>query len=279
MPVDAAILEEFKHLKQLHPKEKAALADKMELLRFGPGEAVFNFGDPGDALFIVRRGEVEIFVENDQGEKIVLEVSRPGAVFGEISLLDNGPRTAWVTALSDAEVLRLDRQHFEEYVRQYPPAALNLLSVVAGRLRKSDDVIRHTVTRNANDVTAQQETLWTRLADAVPAITGSVGSLAIHALFLGSWIVLNLTVAAFDRFPFQFLSVIISLEAIFLTLFVLTSQNRQRARDQIRSDIEFESAMNAELKIAYLHEKLDRLAESHYEALENTKKLLGEGKK
>ncbi len=69
------------------------------------------------------------------------------------------------------------------------------------------------------------------------------------------------------------MSVIISVEAIFLTLFVLTSQNRQRTRDRIRSDIEFESAMNTEPKIAYLHEKIDRLTETQYEVLVNTQKL------
>jgi uncharacterized membrane protein len=66
----------------------------------------------------------------------------------------------------------------------------------------------------------------------------------------------------------------VSVEAILLTLFVLASQNRQRAREKIRSDIEFESSINSELKIANLHEKIDRLTEAHYEALVNTQKLL-----
>jgi len=70
------------------------------------------------------------------------------------------------------------------------------------------------------------------------------------------------------------MSLIVSLEAIFLTLFVLTSQNRLRARDRIRSDIEFETAINTETKIAYLHEKIDKLTEGHYQLLINTQKLL-----
>ena len=55
---------------------------------------------------------------------------------------------------------------------------------------------------------------------------------------------------------------------------MLTSQNRQRVRDRIRSDIEFESAMNTELKIAYLHEKIDKLTEGQYQLLADTEKLL-----
>jgi CRP/FNR family transcriptional regulator, cyclic AMP receptor protein len=278
MPIDPAILNEVDHLRELNQEERAALAEKIDLLRYSAGQSVFNYGDPGHALYIVRSGEVEIFVKNDQGEKIVLETSQPGDIFGEVALLDGGPRTAWVAALGDVELLRLDREHFEAYVRQCTPAALNLLSVAARRLRRSDEVIRRTVSRNVNDVAAEQETLLTRVADAVPSFTGSIASLAFHALFLGGWIAINLSLIrslkAFDPYPFEFLSVIVSLEAIFLTLFVLTSQNRQRARDRIRSDIEFESSINTETKIAFLHEKIDKLTESQYALLVNTQKLL-----
>jgi CRP/FNR family cyclic AMP-dependent transcriptional regulator len=278
MPIDASILNEIEHLRELSPEEKTALAEKIDLLRYSAGQTVFNYGDPGHALYIVRSGEVEIFVKNDQGEKIVLETSQPGDIFGEIALLDGGSRTAWVITIGEVELLRLDREHFEAYVRQYTPAALNLLSVAARRLRRSDEVIRRTVTRNVNDVAAEQGTILTRLADAVPAFTGSLGSLAFHAVFLGSWIATNVSLIrnlkAFDPYPFEFLSVIVSLEAIFLTLFVLTSQNRQRARDRIRSDIEFETSINTETKIAYLHEKIDQLTERHQQVLINTQKLL-----
>ncbi len=278
MPTDPSILNEVAHLRELSHNERAALAERIDLLRYDAGQTIFSFGDPGHALYIVRSGEVEIYVKNDQGEKIVLETSGPGDIFGEISLLDNGPRTAWVAAVGNVEVLRLDREHFEDYVRQYPPAALNLLSVAARRLRKSDEVIRHTVTRNVNDVAAEQGTLLTRIADAVPALTGSVPFLAIQALFFAAWVVINLSLVRgltpFDPYPFEFMSVIVSLEAIFLTLFVLTSQNRQRMRDRIRSDIEFATSINSEMKIAYLHEKVDRLTEGHYEVLVNTQKLL-----
>jgi CRP/FNR family cyclic AMP-dependent transcriptional regulator len=278
MPIDAAILNEIEHLRELNQEEKAALAEKIDLIRYSAGQSVFNYGDPGHAMYIVRSGEVEIYVKNDQGEKIVLETSQPGDIFGEVALLDGGSRTAWVAALSDVELLRLDREHFEAYVRQCTPAALNLLSVAARRLRRSDEVIRRTVTRNLNDVAAEQGTILTRLADAVPSFTGSIASLAFHAVFLGGWIAVNLSLIgnrkAFDPYPFEFLSVIVSLEAIFLTLFVLTSQNRQRTRDRIRSDIEFESSINTETKIAYLHEKIDKLTEGHYALLVNTQKLL-----
>jgi CRP/FNR family transcriptional regulator, cyclic AMP receptor protein len=278
MPTDPSILREVGHLRELSHDDRAALAERIDLLRYAAGQTIFNYGDPGHALYIVRSGEVEIFVKNDQGEKIVLETSQPGDVFGEVSLLDSGTRTASVTAIGAVEVLRLDREHFEDYLRQHTPAALNLLSVIARRLRKSDEMIRRTMTRNVNDVAAEQGTMLTRIADAVPTITGTVPSMILHAIFFAGWIVINEKVLrglnSFDPYPFEFMAVIVSLEAIFLTLFVLTSQNRQRARDRIRSDIEFETSINTEMKIAHLHEKIDRLTEAQYQTMVNTQKLL-----
>jgi len=107
---------------------------------------------------------------------------------------------------------------------------------------------------------------------------GNLPSTLFHGLFFGGWIVINLGLLTgfkvFDPYPFGLMSDIVSLEAIILTLFVLTSQNRQRARDQVRSDIEFETSINTELKIAHLHEKIDRIAETQYQMLVNTQKLL-----
>jgi uncharacterized membrane protein len=266
MALDPVILNEIEHLQGLNPGEKAALGERMDLMRYQPGQIVFEYGDPGHALFIVRSGEVEIYIKNNQGDKIILEVSRPGDVFGEISLLDGGPRTASVVALVHTELLRLDREHFEDYVRLYTPAALNLLSAAARRLRNSSEHIRRSQIRNANEVTAEQETWLTRLAEAVPTVAGSVPSVALHALVVFSWISLNLrlvpSVRPWDPPPFSLLADIVSVYAMLLTIFVLISQNRQRSRDRIRSDIEFETGVNTELKIADLHEKIDQLMDA-----------------
>jgi CRP/FNR family cyclic AMP-dependent transcriptional regulator len=278
MPIDTSILREIEHLGDLGEAERAALAERIDLYTYHGGDSVFEFGDPGHAMYIVRSGEVEIYVKNDQGEKIVLEVARPGDIFGEISLLDNGPRTASVSAVTDVEVLRLDRQHFEDYVRLYPPAALNLLSVAARRLRKSDELIRRTVTRNVNDVTREQRTFGGLVADTVAGWGGTMRSVLAHTGVLILYTLINIgvvtSIRAFDPYPFGLLSTCLGMESILLTLFVLASQNRQKIRDQIRSDIEFETSINTELKIAHLHEKVDRLTESNYRAMVNTDRLV-----
>jgi CRP/FNR family transcriptional regulator, cyclic AMP receptor protein len=86
--------------------------------------------------------------------------------------------------------------------------------------------------------------------------------LLINAIWFIVWIAVNtlpLGVPAFDPYPFGLLTMIVSLEAIFLSCFVLISQNRQSEKDRVRSDIEYEVNIKAELEVAHLHEKTDRI--------------------
>jgi uncharacterized membrane protein len=91
--------------------------------------------------------------------------------------------------------------------------------------------------------------------------------LLIHAVWFGVWIVLNVGIlnvpglSGFDPFPFGLLTMIVSLEAIFLSTFVLISANRQAEKDKVRGDIEYDINIKAEMEIAYLHDKADHLHE------------------
>jgi uncharacterized membrane protein len=89
--------------------------------------------------------------------------------------------------------------------------------------------------------------------------------LYLHIAGFALWISLNVRPLAatrfggFDAYPFGLLTMAVSLEAIFLSVFVLLSQNRQTERDRVRNDVEYEVNLKAELEIAHLHEKVDHL--------------------
>jgi CRP/FNR family cyclic AMP-dependent transcriptional regulator len=96
----------------------------------------------------------------------------------------------------------------------------------------------------------------------------------------GIWILVNsvnLGIKQFDPFPYGFLTLAVSLEAIFLSVFVLLSQNRQVEKDRIRSDIEYDVNLKAELEIAHLHEKVDRLTSDVLKGLDEVKQRVGKG--
>lgn len=279
MPADAALLEEVPFFQLLDNDERNALAAVLDEARVSKGETLFQFGDPGDSLYLVRRGEIELFVKDNVGEKIVLTVARPGDMFGELSLLDNGPRTATALALEDTELLRLDRGDLLLFLRKKPDAALDMLTVMGQRMRQAGEMLRGRVSRNANEEIEDKRTAIEKAADWIAEFSGSLPFLFLHIALFAVWILWNVDAVpglkAFDRFPFGLLTMAVSLEAIILSVFVLLSQNRQIAKDRIRSDIEYEVNLKAELEVAHLHEKVDRLHGEVLARLHNLEKVFG----
>jgi CRP/FNR family cyclic AMP-dependent transcriptional regulator len=282
MPTDVALLAEVPFFEFLNTEERATLAATVEVVSFPAGRTIFNYGDPGDSLYVIRSGQVEIFVKDDTGERILLETAGRGAFFGELSLLDNGPRTASVLVTEDLEALRVDRGDLDQLLRKHPTAALDLLAAMGRRLRLTGNLLRHTASRNVNKEVEDTRTGVQRMADWIAEFSGSLTFLNLHLLFFFFWIALNTDwirglgwswlapLTGFDPFPYGLLTMCVSLEAIVLSVFVLLSQTRQAAKERIRSDIEYEVNLKAEMEVAHLHEKVDQL---HAELLARLEKI------
>jgi CRP/FNR family transcriptional regulator, cyclic AMP receptor protein len=276
MPADLKLLEEVPFFKLLDSDERVELAAVLDEARIANGETLFKIGDPGDSLYIVRSGLVEMFVKDHTGEKIPLTTAGPGDLFGELSLLDNGPRAATAIALEDTELLVLDRGDLLLFLRRKPDAALDMMTVMGQRLRKSDELLRGRVSRNANEEIEDKRTTIEKSADWIAEFSGSIPFLLIHVVIFAVWVVWNSIprLNPFDPFPFGLLTMVVSLEAIILSVFVLLSQNRQVIKDHIRSDIEYEINLKAELEVAHLHEKVDNLHADMNLRLHNIEKSL-----
>lgn len=260
---EADLLKEIPLFQLLGDNERAELASQLEVVRFQAGEHVFHIGDPGDSVYIIREGQAEVYFKNDTGERIVLEQSGPGDFFGELAFLEGGSRSASVVALTATESLRLKHKSFEQFLEKRPHAAIHILAAMSRRLRHTVERLRHTATRNVNEEVADKRTVVQKAADGIAAFSGSIPFLLLHVVWFGTWLTVNtLTIPGiphFDPFPFGFLTLTVSLEAIFLSVFVLLSQNRQAAKERIRADIEYDVNLKAELEIGHLHEKMDRL--------------------
>ncbi len=152
---------------------------------------MFMYGDPGDAAYIVRKGVVEIYSKNDTGDRIVLETCRAGDFFGEISLLDGGPRTASAVVMEDLEAILVDRGDLEEFLRICPAAAINLLAASGRRIRETAKLLRHSVSRDINEDIEDRRTRVMKVADWISEFSGSLEFLFIHLGLFFIWIVLN----------------------------------------------------------------------------------------
>jgi CRP/FNR family transcriptional regulator, cyclic AMP receptor protein len=99
------LLSELPLFHSLKHDELHALASILEECQFKKDEFVFQYGEPGESLYIVRSGEAEVFIEDNTGNRMVLDIVSPGKYFGELSVLDGGPRTASVIVTRSEEIL------------------------------------------------------------------------------------------------------------------------------------------------------------------------------
>jgi len=281
MPTDAALLAEVPFFSLLDEQERADLATQLDIVHFPAGHTMWKAGDPGGELFVIRSGEAEVYFKNDTGERIVLETARIGDFVGELSLLDKGTRTASVVVTEDLEALRVDRNDLQILFRHHPDAALDVLAAMARRLRHTAELLRHTATRNVNEEVEDKRTVVEKAADWIAEFSGSILFLTINSLIFLFWIVVNSalipSLPAFDPYPFGLLTMAVSLEAIILSIFVLLSQNRQAAKDRVRSDIEYDVNLKAELEIAHLHEKVDELNAEIIGRLDKIERIMAKG--
>lgn len=273
MPTNAEMLASVPLFALLDEQERATLAERIDEVAFPEGTTIFHTGDPGDSLYIVRSGTVEIWFTSDTGDRIVLERAGEGDFFGEISLIDGGCRTATALVTSDLSALRVDRGDLDELFRLRPAAAMDLLAATGRRLRETVTLLRRTATRNINEEFEDKRTLVTRTADTIAEFSGSIPFLGIHCIAFFVWIILNVKpldhtrIGGFDPYPFGLLTMAVSLEAIILSVFVLLSQNRQATKDRVRNEIEYRVNLKAELEIAHLHEKVDHMNEALLERM------------
>jgi uncharacterized membrane protein len=265
------MLRDVKLFALLDDQETQSLCALMETHHFDKGETIFNAGDAGDSIYIVRSGNVQVFIENYEGHKIILRENEPGDVFGDISLLDGGPRTATAVAVDETEVLSLDRDSLLELVTKHPHAGLDLLTVMGRRLRATNELLRTQVSRNVNEEEQELLTFGQRIADKVASFGGSWTFILTFGGFLLVWMTINSVLflqslrpgaKPFDEYPFILLNLILSTLAALQAPVIMMSQNRQASKDRLQADMDYQVNLKAELEVAQLHSKVDRIYEN-----------------
>jgi CRP/FNR family transcriptional regulator, cyclic AMP receptor protein len=128
------------------------------------GATIFGKGDPGTSLFAICCGMVRISAPSRDGREAVFNVAKEGEVFGEIALLDGCPRTATATAMTDCELMVIDRGNFVSLLESQPEIALKLIGVLCTRLRRTSEQVEDIL---FGDLSA-------RLAKLLLRLTGSV---------------------------------------------------------------------------------------------------------
>ncbi len=250
---------------RMDDEEVVGIREIMEVDTFAPGQVIIQAGEQGDLFYVVIGGKVQFSVQDASGKEIVVDEVGPGGFFGELSMLTGEPRSARVKAINQVTTLALERAEFFEFLQKHPHAAIDVLTVIGQRLHRTDKLLTLSVSKNVNEIVDQQLTVGQRIADAIADFSGSMPFLFGNATIFIVWLLWNQPwspLPSFDPAPYGLLTMIVSLEAIFLSIFVLISQNRQSAIDRIAADIDHKVNAKAELEIGLVMQRLDDLQQS-----------------
>ena len=144
--MDAEGLTRFDLFSALSESQRGVLATRLERRELASGETLFAEGDPGDSLFLLSEGQIRISKMIDGVGEEALAVLKPGAYFGEMSLVDSLPRSADALADSAAVVYSLSQTDFRALVDADAQAAVGVLAAMvrtmAGRLRETNDQVK-----------------------------------------------------------------------------------------------------------------------------------------
>ena len=157
-----SILSKVPLFQGLPEAEVVPFGDLMRERSYPKGSVILFEDDPGDALYVVAKGQVKVVLIGEDGREVILSVLGEGTFFGEMALLDDEPRSAHVIAMEDSTVLALRREDFRARLRNSPEVAIALLRELSRRLRRADDQIGSLVLLDVNGRVAE---LLVRLAE------------------------------------------------------------------------------------------------------------------
>lgn len=137
----ASLMRDVPLLARLADDDLGALASRGQERAFKSGAIVFREGEPGDALHVVMDGRVRMSVLSADGLEATLALMDRGDCFGELALVDGGPRSATATAIDASRTFVVTREDFATWLNSRPAAALALLETLSWRLRRTDEAL------------------------------------------------------------------------------------------------------------------------------------------
>jgi CRP-like cAMP-binding protein len=141
-PDKLALLRNHSLFRDLPVSVLEHLGSYMKMRKARKGVVIFSKGDPGSGLLGVLSGMVKVSIASAEGKDIVLNIFREGEVFGEIALLDGRPRTADATAMSDCELIVIERRDFVPFLRDHPDVTLKFIEILCSRLRRTSEQVQ-----------------------------------------------------------------------------------------------------------------------------------------
>ena len=220
---------------------------------------LFRHGDEGNAMYLIESGRVRISLQDEDKNDVTLAELAQGDFFGEMSLIDGRQRSADAQVVEESRLAILSRGAFLSFVRNNPDVALKMLSALTDRLRRTDELLRSRVSRNANEEEKARLTLADRAADLIAEFGGSWKFIGVSIALIVFWIIFNsyIMLNGFDPSPYQMLNLVLAVIAGMQAPIIMMSQNRQGEKDRLRADLDYQVNLKNELSLAEVLRRLD----------------------
>lgn len=262
---EADSLSRIPLFKRLTPEELEQLAKEVDQVQFDADETIFNEQDKGDALYVVESGSVRIWVLDEDVKPVTLAELKPGEFFGELAVLDRGPRSTNATAIVETALHRLSSDDFQKFLMEHPDVAIDVICEIGARMRQTNVLVSQRATRNINVEMEQRATIGQRIADRVASFGGSWTFIMIYVGFLVAWMAFNTfilihygrgeTGAQFDPYPYILLNLMLSMTAALQAPIIMMSQNRAAEKDRLAAEQDFKVNLKSELMLEELMRK------------------------
>jgi CRP/FNR family cyclic AMP-dependent transcriptional regulator len=236
---------------------RSLLSDK----RVPQNTRLFRQGDKGDAMYLIESGRVRISIRDQEEQEVILAELAQGDFFGEMSIIDGRQRSADAKVIEDAQLAILSREAFLSFVRSNADVALEMLSALTDRLRRTDELLRSRVSRNVNEEQKARLTVADRAADLIAEFGGSWKFIILSIALIIVWIIFNtfILIRGFDPAPFAMLNLVLAVIAGMQAPIIMMSQNRQGEKDRLRADLDYQVNLKNELSLAEVLRRLDVL--------------------
>ena len=258
--VNANIFNDVPLFALLDADERQVLAQQVSARNFAQGETIFTAGEPGNYAYLVQYGRVNVSITDLANEVIILEEAQAGGLLGMSSLLAQANHLTTAVAVEDTCAIEIDRGDISTLLMQKPLAGLDMMTMIETQLRATQELMRTRVSRNLNTEMAEAETLGDRLADDVAKFGGSWKFVISFGVVIAVYALINLFLAKpWDPYPFILLNLFLSMLAAIQAPVIMMSQNRQDTKDRLRSELDYNVNLKAELEIGELLRRIGRI--------------------
>lgn len=263
MPSSADELRGVPLFSLLDEDELAVLAQQVERREFAAKQRIYKAGEPGANAFVVMSGSVRVTLLDEDGQEVVFSEPHHGEFFGFASMMDDSPHATSAVAMEPTKCLVIDRHDLAQLITSKPMAGLDMMTALAREIHSTQRIVRGRAARNPNEVFEETETTGERIADKVASFGGSWTFIGVFLAFETMYVIVNVLLKhkAWDPYPFILLNLFLSMLAAIQAPVIMMSQNRQDAKDRVRSELDFQVNRRAESEIQGLSRKLHALGD------------------